>query len=357
MPAASSSIGRERALEAFHRYVAPYDPENPRIALKIDHTLRVAELCDSIARGEGFTPAGCDLAWLCGLLHDIGRFEQVRRWGTFYDAQSASHAALGGEILFGTAFHKLLASQEDAVGSEGAVACQDDTALKASADAGDETASPCPPLTGSAPTGAQAAASEPNGFSASPATGFHAPSAEENAAFAEHVRACGSIRAFCDDPSLDALVAAAVGFHSAHHLPDGLPLRTRMFCNVTRDADKIDILRVACTDSVETVIGVSPGELLASAVSPAVEEAFFEHRTIAHAERETPADFLVSLACFTYELVFPTSLEIAVEQGHIFAPFEHPFGITDAHRDPATRMLMNRMDGHLRCWVDERLGD
>ena len=41
-----------------------------------------------------------DLAWLTGLLHDIGRFEQVRRYGTFNDAKSIDHGKLGVEILF-----------------------------------------------------------------------------------------------------------------------------------------------------------------------------------------------------------------------------------------------------------------
>ena len=86
-----------------------------------------------------------------------------------------------------------------------------------------------------------------------------------------------------------------------------------------------------------------------------MRNAFFAHRTVARAERETPADYLVSLACFTYELVYPTSLKIALEQGFLFQPFERPFGIEKPFATPATRFLMNRMDGHLRGWIDERL--
>lgn len=95
------SIDRRRAHDAFAAYVAPYDPSNRRIALKIDHTYRVAGLCDRIARSLGMGTDEVDLAWLCGLLHDIGRFEQVRRWDTFRDAASTSHALLGCEVLFG----------------------------------------------------------------------------------------------------------------------------------------------------------------------------------------------------------------------------------------------------------------
>ncbi len=94
------SIDRERVRAAFETYLAPYDRENPRIALKAEHTYRVADLCDRIARASGFTQAGADLAWLCGLLHAIGRFEQLRRWGTFKNSMSASHAAIGVDVLF-----------------------------------------------------------------------------------------------------------------------------------------------------------------------------------------------------------------------------------------------------------------
>lgn len=93
-------MDKTRALAAFEDYVSAYDRSNPRIALKVDHTLRVMGLCERIATAEGLSPHDVELAWLVGLLHDIGRFEQVRRYDTFNDAKSVSHAALGAELLF-----------------------------------------------------------------------------------------------------------------------------------------------------------------------------------------------------------------------------------------------------------------
>lgn len=81
--------------------MAAYDPNSPRIALKIAHTYRVADIAARIAGAEGLSAEDVDLAWLCGLVHDVGRFEQVRRWNTFRDADSASHALLGVGALFG----------------------------------------------------------------------------------------------------------------------------------------------------------------------------------------------------------------------------------------------------------------
>ena len=159
------------------------------------------------------------------------------------------------------------------------------------------------------------------------------------------------------DPSdeLEEVIRAAVGFHSDYRLPEDLDVRTHAICDVVRDADKLDILRVASTDTVETVLNATEDELLASAVSPAIEDAFFEHRTAHYSERVTPVDYLVNLACFAFELVYPTSLEIADEQEYIYRALERPFGITRPFENKATAQLMNRMDGHLRAWVDERL--
>lgn len=279
------TIDRRRAREAFDSYVAAYDATNPRIALKVEHTLRVAELCERIAREAGFTPAGVDLAWLCGLLHDIGRFEQLRRWNTFSDAASTSHAALGVEVLFG---------------SKGDTGVADDDGSAAGT--------------------------------------------------------IGIIHRFIDpSDELEEVIRAAVGFHSDYRLPEDLDVRTHAICDVVRDADKLDILRVASTDTVETVLNANEDELLASAVSPAIEDAFFEHRTAHYSERVTPVDHLVNLACFAYELVYPTSLEIADEQEYLYRALERPFGIERPFENKATAQLMNRMDGHLRAWVDERL--
>ena len=279
------TIDRRRAREAFDSYVAAYDATSPRIALKVEHTLRVAELCERIAREAGFTPAGTDLAWLCGLLHDIGRFEQLRRWDTFSDAASTSHAALGVEVLFG---------------SKGDTGVADDDGSAAGT--------------------------------------------------------IGIIHRFIDpSDELEEVIRAAVGFHSDYRLPEDLDVRTHAICDVVRDADKLDILRVASTDTVETVLNANEDELLASAVSPAIEDAFFEHRTAHYSERVTPVDYLVNLACFAFELVYPASLEIADEQEYIYRALERPFGITRPFENKATAQLINRMDGHLRAWVDERL--
>ena len=86
-------INRELVKETFHNYTDAYDSSDEKIRLKIAHTYRVAALCARIARAEGMSAEDIELAWLLGMLHDVGRFEQLRRYGTFL-------AALGADILF-----------------------------------------------------------------------------------------------------------------------------------------------------------------------------------------------------------------------------------------------------------------
>lgn len=91
----------KEALKAvFLNYAERYDTRNVMICHKVEHTFRVAELSERYADALGMGPEDAAWAWFFGLLHDIGRFEQVRRFGTFVDSQSVDHAELGADILF-----------------------------------------------------------------------------------------------------------------------------------------------------------------------------------------------------------------------------------------------------------------
>ncbi|MBR1493657.1 MAG: HD domain-containing protein [Acidaminococcaceae bacterium] len=93
-------IQRTKVENSFRNYTAGYDLDDVRVKLKVDHTFRVAALCDIISDSLGLAGYDKDLAWLLGMLHDIGRFEQLRRFHTFRDALSVNHAELSADILF-----------------------------------------------------------------------------------------------------------------------------------------------------------------------------------------------------------------------------------------------------------------
>lgn len=76
------------AKKEFKKYVSNYNPEHPRVALKIAHIGRVTENCKMIAENIGLSEEEVNLAQLIGLFHDLGRFEQVRQADTFSDKDS-----------------------------------------------------------------------------------------------------------------------------------------------------------------------------------------------------------------------------------------------------------------------------
>ena len=89
-----------KAKKAFKEYVKNYDPEDKKIMLKIKHIERVANLSKKMAEELNLSEEDTQLAELIGLLHDIGRFEQIRLYHTFVDRKSVNHGELGAKILF-----------------------------------------------------------------------------------------------------------------------------------------------------------------------------------------------------------------------------------------------------------------
>ena len=73
-------IDLNNAKVVFDNFVAQYDMSNPITKSKYYHTLRVVELCRKIGESLFLTNDDLDLICLIGLLHDVGRFEQVKRY-------------------------------------------------------------------------------------------------------------------------------------------------------------------------------------------------------------------------------------------------------------------------------------
>lgn len=226
-------IHRQKALQVFQDYVSKYDYENSMIRLKVEHTYRVSSLCEQIGRSLSCSEEDIDLAWLIGLLHDIGRFEQQKKYGTFNDALSIDHAQYGADILFGSKNGNI------------------------------------------------------------------------------------SIRDFVEDDREDGLIWAAVYYHSAYRLPQNLDERTELFCNIIRDADKIDILKVNVDFPLEEIYNVTTEELYSCQVTEEVMNSFYEEHAVLRALKKTAVDNVVGHISLVYELVFPISRQIVKEQGYL----------------------------------------
>lgn len=254
-------INREHIKKTFQEYTDRYDSANPKIKLKIDHTYRVANLCEQIAQSLELSAAEVDLAWLSGMLHDVGRFEQLRRYNTFSDAQSIDHARFAVELLYDEG---LIADYVPEISTTELVA---DARTWRSMGGANES-----------------------------------PTAQSE-----------------DMPLSDILqtLRIAIGEHSAYRIQKGLDERTRMFCQILRDADKVDIFRVICDTPMEEVYGFQTKDILRSAITPEVMQAFYEHHAVLRKLKKCPADYIVAHGSLTFELVYPESLRIAKEQGYL----------------------------------------
>lgn len=232
---------RQRVQKAFAAYVKNYDEKDEKIRLKIVHTYHVAALCEKIARSLHLSDEDVELAWLLGMLHDIGRFEQLRRYGTFSDAESIDHAMFGAELLFSDIW--LIGDYLDVEKNQD-------------------------------------------------------PKEEKDA---------GELM----------LLRTAIESHSVYRLKRDMDERTRMFCDILRDADKIDILRVNVEVPLEEIYNTTTRELKHAVVSPEVMEAFREEHAVLRSLKKTPVDHVVGHMALVFELVYPISVRLVEQQGYL----------------------------------------
>ena len=254
-------INRHRAKEVFADYVSSYDMNIGQNQLKVKHTYKVADISEQIANQLGLSPFDTDLAWLIGLLHDIARFEQNKRFGTFNDLVSVDNAELGADILFKE----------------------------------------------------------------------------------------GKIRDFIDESDYDYIIEKAIRFHNKYRVDNSLDDRTKMFCNIIRDADKLDIFRVNLESSKEDVYEVSERDFKNSEFSKDIFESFFNDKVVLKQLKKNAVDGLACHLSLVYELVYPASVEIAVEQGYVEKMMNFKSENTKANEQ------LKKMSDKLRDYIKQRI--
>lgn len=222
-------VNKQQVREVFREYVSDFDAQDAMIQLKIVHTNRVAELCEQIAESVDMTEEECEIAWLLGMLHDLGRFVQIREYGTFNDLISINHALGSLRVLF-----------------------------------------------------------------------------EE-----------GYMRRFLECDTYDEIIDTAIRHHNAFRLPEGLDERTKRFCDVLRDADKIDILRLDTELPREDIYGSDIAQCKDETVTTIVFDEFMSQSAILRSNIENHIDRIIGHASLAFELVFPLSRKIVYQKGYV----------------------------------------
>lgn len=87
----------------FNDYTRCFHSSDPKleknIDLKLKHTARVCDNISRIAKSLQLGQEDLALAEVLALLHDVGRFEQLKDYGSFDDRITTDHAALGLKVL------------------------------------------------------------------------------------------------------------------------------------------------------------------------------------------------------------------------------------------------------------------
>ena len=218
----------------FSDYVSSFDESNLQVANKIRHTWHVAANGERVAASLDADP---DLAWLIGVLHDIGRFEQIRVVRGYDDGKGLDHGDYGARLLF-----------------------------------------------------------------------------EEN-----------FIRDFVSNPSADSVIENAVKYHNKYSLPAALKSEESLYCNIVRDADKIDNFRGFHENDFYSFHERTEEEVQSSLISDEILDCFLRHETIPFRLIRSAADFFLIPYALYFGLVFPASRELTEEQGNYRRMLDYAF--------------------------------
>ncbi len=90
----------KKLIEAFDDYTFGFDMNNELVRSRYHHSYRVMELSKKIAKAMNLSKEDIKLAEIIGLLHDFGRFEQIKNFNTIIDSKSVDHADYSVEYLF-----------------------------------------------------------------------------------------------------------------------------------------------------------------------------------------------------------------------------------------------------------------
>lgn len=212
-----------KSKDEFIKYTEKYDLNESKIEIKQEHSIRVMNISRKIAQELQLSQEEVDIATLIGLLHDIARFEQFKRYHTFRDAQSIDHGDLGVEIL-----------NKD-------------------------------------------------------------------------------IRKYIETDKYDELIKLAVKNHNKYKIQEGLDAKQKLFAQIIRDADKIDIIY----EAIGILWQKRQNEVEESTITPAIFEQVLKNQLIKSEDKKTILDDVIAIVAFIFDINFKVSFEILKNRDYI----------------------------------------
>lgn len=210
-------------IEKFETYVHEFDLTNFDLERKYRHSYRVMKLIEQLARSLKLSEEDVTLACIIGILHDIGRFEQLKETDS-YDDSKFEHADFGVHYLKKSHFLEQC----------------------------------------------------------------HVPDAWHS------------------------IIFTAIQLHNKYQIPEHLDEKTLLFTKLIRDADKIDILRLALEKNHE-----STGEIRKQVI-----DEFYQKKQIHILPDFSKKEFVLVRLGFFYDLNFRKSFELVKEDDFLNKYYE-----------------------------------
>ena len=210
-------------IEKFETYVHEFDLTNFDLERKYRHSYRVMKLIEKLARSLKLSEEDVTLACIIGILHDIGRFEQLKETDS-YDDSKFEHADFGVHYLKKSHFLEQC----------------------------------------------------------------HVPDAWHS------------------------IIFTAIQLHNKYQIPEHLDEKTLLFTKLIRDADKIDILRLALEKNHE-----STGEIRKQVI-----DEFYQKKQIHILPDFSKKEFVLVRLGFFYDLNFRKSFELVKEDDFLNKYYE-----------------------------------
>lgn len=254
-------INYELAKNAFENYLDNYDRNDPKVSLKIIHTYGVVNYTKEVCKRMNLCQEDTNLGLLIALLHDIGRFEQIKRFDSF-EHTTMSHAHYGCQILF-----------------------------------------------------------------------------EEN-----------HIRDFIETDEYDSIIYEAIYRHSDYKLENIDDERTLFFCQLIRDADKLDNCRVKLEDSIEVMLNESAESVGNGIICDKVWKSCLKHESVLLSDRETKIDYWVSYVAYFFDINFKESFQI-IQENEFVSKTIHRINYTN----PITNQKMHELENIVNDYIQKRL--
>ena len=207
-------------MEAFDSYTKQFDMTNRITVLKYNHSYRVSKLSNMLASNLNLNKQDVELATLIGLIHDIGRFEQIKKFNIISDkVTNTDHANESCVYLFDN----------------------------------------------------------------------------------------GHIRDFIKDNKYDSIILKAIINHNKLKILDDVTEEEKVFVNIIRDADKMDIFRVRKIDYKNEFI-LPP--------STTVLKCIKEEKSVSLTDIKNKSDSILCVLAFIFDFNFKESFILLKELGY-----------------------------------------